>query len=124
MNADVWLIRFTGRNGQPAAVVHTHNCVADYRANVDRRATAQRIDLAALVAAAEAAANFSFEAAMQAGNYGTAIQQHCHHRRALREAMGQQQHPEAPPADDGILRGNEDLVPAHHTTLSTTEPNA
>lgn len=125
MNTEVWLIRYTDRYGRPQAVVQLHNCVADYRAAVDPRATVQRIDVAALAQAAQAAADFSFEAAMQAGNYGTAIQQHCHHRQALREAMGLAPAAATPPADDGILRGNADLVPAAHATFThAPEPHA
>lgn len=115
MNTTVWLIRYTDARGQQRAVAQLHNCVADYRANVDPRATVLQFDAAALVNAAQAAADFSFETALQAGDYTAALGQHCEIKRNLRTAMGQV----SAGVDDGIQRGNADLVPAAHTTLGT-----
>lgn len=125
MNTTVWLIRYTDKHGQARAVAQLHNCVADYRANIDPRATVQRIDLAKLIEAAQGAADFSFDAAMQRGNYAAALQQFCVIKHALRAALSEPLHAESAPVNDGILRGNADLVPAAHTTLvHTPEPHA
>lgn len=115
MSSTVWLIRYTDRHGQPRAVAQLHNCVADYRTHIDQHATAQSFDAAALTGAAQAAADFSFEAAMQRGNYASALQEHCHIKRDLRLALGQA----SAAVDDGIQRGNADLVPAQHATQGT-----
>ena len=53
MNTRVWLVRFTDRNERPAAVVHTHNPIADYR-QVDPKATAVAIDVSGALALIEA----------------------------------------------------------------------
>ena len=115
MNTTVWLIRYTDKHGQARAVAQLHNCVADYRANIDPRATVQAFDAAALLEAGQAAADFSFEAAMHRGDHLTALQAHCQIKHALRIAMCQA----TAPVDDGIQRGNADLVPAAHATLGT-----
>lgn len=115
MNAEVWLIRFTDRNGLPQAVAHMHNCIADYRGGIDPHATAQRIDVAALAQAAQAAAEFDIAATLQRGDHSAAIHQYALHQSALRAAMDP-----APAPPDGILRGNADLVPTTHATLNHT----
>lgn len=117
MNTTVWLIRYTDARGQQRAVAQLHNCVADYRANVDPRATVQAMDVAALADAAQAAADFSFEAALNkhAGNTAATLHDHCAIKLALRQALGHA----TPAPDDGIQRGNADLVPAQHATLGT-----
>lgn len=114
MNTKVWLIRYTDRYGRPQAVAHTHNCVADYRTAADPHATVQRIDVAALAQAAQAAAEFDIAATLQRGDHSAAIHQYALHRSALRAAMD----PEPAPSTAEILRGNADLVPTTHATLN------
>lgn len=43
MSASLWLLRFTAHDGKPAAAVHMHNCIADYR-ELDPAATVLEIE--------------------------------------------------------------------------------
>ncbi len=125
MMGTVYLIRYTDAHGRKGEVAQLHNNVQAYRTNIDPHATVQRIDLPALIEAAQAVADFSFDAAMQRGNYAAALQQFCVIKHALRAALSEPLHAETAPVNDGILRGNADLVPAAHTTLvHTPEPHA
>ena len=124
MMATVYLIRYTDAHGRKGEVAQLHNNVQAYRTNIDPRATVQRIDLPALIEAAQAVADFSFAATMQRDDYNTSLQQFCALKHTLRAALRQPLHAE-PATFDGILRGNADLVPATHTTLvHTPEPDA
>lgn len=117
MTATVWVIRYTDRAGRAHTVAQLHNCVADYRANIDPRATAQEIDLPTLLEAAQQAAEFSLHASQQAGGYAATLMEYRGIKHRLRKALGNVHTPGMPPVKDDILRGNADLSPSQHASL-------